>query len=291
METNEMTLTTSLVAQCLAAGRAAWPGLTITADDLASQLGRHDDVAASTSGIAVPEHAADMYLACACAAGERAAIRVFEERFLNPTLTYLRARRSVGPAAEQELRQVILTRLFVREQGGTPRIASYRGQAPLLGWLRTVASRAAVDLARQQHPDGFASEAEVGDLRSQSPDPELDYLKRLYRSELGRAFADTLAALPPREASFLRLHYLDGLTMESIASTLRISRRTVHRCITRSRREILQKTRALLSQRLDISQSEFDTIMDLVRSQLELEPLGLFTGPRDQEESPDRGPG
>ena len=34
------------------------------------------------------------------------------------------------------------------------------------------------------------------------------------------------------------LHYLHGMTMEAIASLLRLSRRTVHRSISHSRREI-----------------------------------------------------
>ena len=264
----------------LQAGRAAWPQLALEPEAFARQLSvriTSSDSALDTQGAV---HASDLYLACACSAGDPTAIRLFERRFLDPTLAYLRT-RGLREDAESELRQSLLTHLFVSQQGVDPRIVKYRGQAPLLAWLRTVASRAAIDLLRQRQPMDSHSVSDLSDLRAREPDPELDYLKRLCRAELGRAFADILAGLSVREATFLRFHYLDGMTMEAIATLLRVSRRTVHRSISQCRVQIFEKTRALLSERLDISQSEFDTIMGLARSQLDLNMHELLAARAD----------
>jgi RNA polymerase sigma-70 factor, ECF subfamily len=256
----------------LEAGRSAWRELAVAPDDFARYLAAVVTSEASPVPALAGLHAADLYLACACATGDAAALRALETHYLQPTLAALSSSTTNADCAE-ELAQALRMRLLVAESGAPPRIAAYSGRAPLLGWLRTVASRLAFDLHRRRQP---VEAVDLSGLRASGPDPELDYLKRLYRAELGQALVETLAGLSLREANMVRLHYLDGMTMEAIASLFRISRRTVHRSITRSRRELFDKTRALLSERLDISQSEFDTIMGLARSQLDWNLQELF---------------
>src|SRR4030095_10089190 len=168
-------------------------------------------------------------LACACGAGDPQAIRTFQARFINPTISQLFS-RGPGRDGEAELHQILLTRLFVSEPGSPARIFGYRGQGPLLGWLRTLAWRVAIDLQRQQLAVR-RTYTDPSDLTGHASDPELEYMDCLYRSELTAALATAFATLSERDKDFLRLHYLDNLSMEGIGSLFRLSRRTVHRAI------------------------------------------------------------
>jgi RNA polymerase sigma-70 factor (ECF subfamily) len=284
---NEPAEIEAAISAQLAAGRSAWPEFALAPDDFARHLGTVVASEASPVQALAGLYAADLYLACACAGGDATALRALDIHYLQPTLAALSAHRTTADR-DEELGQALRMRLLVAEPGATPRIAAYSGRAPLLSWLRTVTSRLAFDLHRQGQRIGPADDVDLSRLRAAGPDPELDYLKRLYSAELGRALVETLAGLSVREANMVRLHYLDGMSMEAIASLFRISRRTVHRSITRSRREIFDKTRALLSERLDISQSEFDTIMGLARSQLDRNLQELFAA---EERIAERGSG
>jgi RNA polymerase sigma-70 factor (ECF subfamily) len=257
----------SLLLAHVSAGRSAWPEVVLlTPEEFARQLAAvvamSDDPADALRTIV----AKDFYLARACGVGDQNAIRTFEARLINPIVSRL---HRPGPAgdAHSELRQLLLTRLFVSEPGSPARIHGYRGRGPLWGWLRTVASRAVVDLRRQML-DRHLDPADLGQMFIGSPDPEREYLACLDRSELGGALVATMGMLPEREKSFLRLHYLDEMSMDGIASLFQVSRRTVHRAIARSRAEILQKTRAALVKRLKLSQAELETVMELSCNQL-----------------------
>jgi RNA polymerase sigma-70 factor (ECF subfamily) len=82
------------------------------------------------------------------------------------------------------------------------------------------------------------------------------------------AFRAALAALPDRDALLLKLHYLDGLNIDRIGALYGIHRSTVARWRSEIRRRILASTREQLQRRLSLTESEFDSLVALVRSQL-----------------------
>src|SRR5687768_15220464 len=99
-----------------AAGRAAWPALHLGEADFARLLEEH--LAASPD----PESAKsklrpdDFYLACACAEGEAAAIRAFEDRFAR-VIDRAVSRFARTNEKRDELRQILRERLFVAGPG------------------------------------------------------------------------------------------------------------------------------------------------------------------------------
>jgi RNA polymerase sigma-70 factor (ECF subfamily) len=126
----------------------------------------------------------------------------------------------------------------------------------------------AIDLRRSQRPQVAIEDAPP--LRSPSVDPELRYLKERYGREFRSAFTTTLAALATREANVLRLYYLDGLSAEAIGATYGVHPRTVHKWLTTSRQNILLQTRRILGDQLGLKETELDSLMVLVQSQLDL---------------------
>jgi RNA polymerase sigma-70 factor (ECF subfamily) len=109
-----------------------------------------------------------------------------------------------------------------------------------------------------------------GRVGAHGPDPELDYLKDRYSREFASAIGITLAALSSEERSLLSLYFLDGLTLAAIASVFKVHESTVARWIARARTRVLDETRNLLRERLEVDTAELDSLMALVRSRIDL---------------------
>jgi RNA polymerase sigma-70 factor (ECF subfamily) len=209
---------------------------------------------------------ADLALARACAAGDAAALARFEREHLAQVGAFV-AHIDRDRDFVDELCQHLRDKLFVPSAGTPGKIAAYAGRGPLGGWLRVVAVRAALDLKRAQgaQPSG----AEVP-LDAAGPDPELDLIKAHYRRELADAFAATLRALPPEERTVLRLHALEGCTIDELAALYGVHRATAARWIEGARERLLEETRRLLGERLGLPASEVDSVLGLLRSRVEL---------------------
>jgi RNA polymerase sigma-70 factor (ECF subfamily) len=93
-------------------------------------------------------HFHDLYVACACQAGDRQALALVDQRYLPAAFSGIEQLR-LDAARTEDLKQVLRRQLFVAENGRTPKIRAYWGREPLVSWLRTVAQRAALEVLRQ----------------------------------------------------------------------------------------------------------------------------------------------
>ncbi|WP_395812894.1 sigma factor-like helix-turn-helix DNA-binding protein [Archangium minus] len=64
---------------------------------------------------------------------------------------------------------------------------------------------------------------------------------------LTQVLAEALAALPSRERTVLRLHLVEGLSLERIGTVYRTHKSTVSRWLARAREEVLAGTRSRLA--------------------------------------------
>lgn len=215
-------------------------------------------------------HAEDLYLACGCAAGDDRALQAFEDEFLPQVADYV-GQIDRDPVFVDEVRQRLRERLFVAaEPGARPRICEYTGRGALGAWLRVVAVRIALNLRRRAKPTVPTDGDEGPALRSPAPDPEVDYLKTRYGEEFRAAFRATLATLSRDERNLLKLHYLEGLNIDEIGVAYRVHRATVARWLAQARERILEETRRQLADRLDAGSADVDSVLALVRSQLDV---------------------
>lgn len=260
------------------AGRTTWPQVALDplefAAHLAARLPDAPDLAVALGEL----HAADLYLACACARAEPRALACFDEQFLAAVGRTWRTRHPLADFAD-EVRQQLRVRLLVSDGGGPPRIAGYSGRGPLAAWVRMAATRLGLDLRRRERP-GVGDEDELT-LEARGDDPELEYLKTRYAAELNEALKTTLAALSSRTANVLRLHYQEGMTVDAIGTMYRVSGRTVQRWLAEARRTILDETRRLLSERLGLTDSRLDSLIGLVRSRLDIS-ISQYLVPRSE---------
>jgi RNA polymerase sigma-70 factor (ECF subfamily) len=249
-----------------AAARAAWPEIELDSQAFAAHIadrarGRPD--AAETIRTL---HAADLFLACACSSGSASALAAFERVHLSRVPGLIR-RIDRSDAFADDVTQTLRETLLVPMQSHGARIAEYSGRGPLTSWIRVIAVRTALHLRHEQRR-GSASNDEKESQRAGPVDPELDYLKLRYRSAYERAFELALSALPDRDALLLKLHYLDGLSIDRIGALYGIHRSTVARWRSNVRRVVLESTRKHLRAQLALTDSEFDSLVALVRSQL-----------------------
>jgi RNA polymerase sigma-70 factor (ECF subfamily) len=247
---------------------AAWPSLVLNREVFVRHLAaRHRDEPLLPWLEAT--HAADLYLACACARGVPGALEIFEAQLMPKLAGYLTASRH-SPASSEDILQGVREKLFVSAADSEPRIAAYSGRGSLINWLRVVTLRTAVDVSRQ---NGEAlADSTLGSSRrpAEGRDPELEYIKDHYRDAFKKAFHDAVSELDPELRTILRLHYVDGTTLEQVSAALGIGRSTVVRRISEARESILEAARRLVRERVAIDPVEFDSILQLLRSKLEL---------------------
>jgi RNA polymerase sigma-70 factor (ECF subfamily) len=256
------------LARAFAAGRAAWTPIAVGepafARYLAERVGADEDPVAALDGL----HTADLYLACACASGDARAVEVFMRRMLADVRSYL---SPVGAAdLAEDVRQILLERLFVGSEQAPPKIAAYSGQGQLAAWVRVSAVRTALSLRRGEHASEAPPADDVLDPLLPAVDPELDALKLRYAAEFNAALRDAFAALPPRDRTLLKLHYVDGVPVERIAGAYNAHRVSASRWLSAARARVLEETSRLLRERRRLTESEFESLARLVRSQLDV---------------------
>src|SRR4051812_24216026 len=148
--------------------RETWPGVDVTENDFSEYVAeRVEDSHASPPW-------SDLYLACACARGNPAALRMFDEHLLS----------AIEP---DEVRQIVSTKLLVAEPGKLPKIAEYSGRGALRTWLRIVATRTALDLAQTKGREIPVERDALEFVVGAGEDPELDYFKQRYAAEFRAA--------------------------------------------------------------------------------------------------------
>lgn len=261
----------------LDAARAAWPDIDVEPAEFAAYLAARVPPDTAVSGALARLRVTDLYLACACARGQPAALAAFE-RTCMPTIDQALALMRMPPPLIDEVKQ-ILRRLLLVADGRPPRIAEFSGRGDLRGWVRVTGAREALRLLERHRRE---VPLEAGVLERDVPvgqDPELAYLKELYRGEFKAAFAEAMTRLSDRQKNLLGHHYLDGLTLDQVAALYRVHRATVARWLAAARAELLKHTRKALAGRLRIEPAEMDSIIRLIGSRLDLTLPPLLRAP------------
>jgi RNA polymerase sigma-70 factor, ECF subfamily len=258
------------LARAASAGRQAWPALAVGDEAFAAYLGARVGADDPVEGLA-DCHAADLWLACACAQGNPAALEAFAGTHLSRLASYLS--KSRAEALADDVRQILLARFFVAD-GGPPKILEYSGRGPLGAWVRVAAVRTALSLQRAPRRTDEPLAELVGPM-----DPELDGLKLRLRGAFEEALAFACAKLSDRDHTLLRLHYAERVPVEGLARVYKVHRVSVSRWLADARAQLLEGTRARLRTHLALTDSEFVSVTRLVQSQLDVS-LGQLLGTR-----------
>lgn len=258
----------SVSAKLFAQAQAAWPEIVLPGGEsaFAQHLQRHAGDTLDPGTLLVE----DLFLALACSQGNAAALRAFERKYLSQLERFLPPGDRT-PSFVDELRQVLRDKLLVGRDGAPPKIGDYSGRGSLQSWLRIAAVHTSRNMHRSTKSDPLreSSDAVLGALTA-GADPEVQYLKARYREEFREAFYASIKSLPEEQLQVIRLHYVDGLNIDRIGERLGVNRSTVARWRSAAQQALFDETRRQLSQRLKISDTEFASIVQLVRSQLDV---------------------
>ena len=205
--------------------------------------------------------ASELALCARCAAGEPAALTELEARYF-PEIDRALARLDREGDLLTEIHQRVRTRLFVAADGA-PGIARFGGKGPLGRWLVVVATREALMYVRSARRERARAHA-ASELAAR--DYELHVLRREYRPEFERAFADALARLSSKDRNLLYYHLVGGLSIDRIGALYRVHRVTAFRWLRDARAALVAHTRALLAERMQLATDELESLLRLVQS-------------------------
>ena len=110
----------------------------------------------------------------------------------------------------------------------------------------------------------------LSSLPLETEDPELHYLKEHYRDAFRAAVREAIAGLDTRQTNLIRQHYIDGLTTHQLGGLYRVNQSTAARWLERARQQILAHTRRGLMERLQVDRGEYESIMRLLQSHLDV---------------------
>jgi len=244
------------------AARARWPQIQLSLEGYTAHV-QSLMPSSVTDGIEL----GDLYLAAAAAAGDPGALAVFEAEILAGIGRHLTRFRQDAEFVD-EVRQAVRIRLLVGEDGVPPRIARFSGQGALGAWVRVTAMRVALNLCRQQQD--IRPIEEMLDLTAPGSTPELAVVIERSRAAVADAVRAAFSRLASEDRALLRLHLLDNLSIDALATLYQIHRSTAARRIASCRQAIVDETLAALGGSLQLAPAELESLLGLVRSRLEL---------------------
>lgn len=211
----------------------------------------------------------DLHLAFAARQGHAGSMARFESQVMHK-LDGVIGRVDHSEAFIDEIKQRLRTKLFVSDETTPAKIAHYTGRGDLLAWVRVVAVREALDSVRAERRRALDSDDALMAIEASGTSPDMLAFRQQYKAQFAQAFRDSLGALKPEQRNVLRLHYVHGLSIDALGSVLRVHRSNAARRIAKARQDLLSGTRRLLHARLSIDRREFDQLMGLVASRLDL---------------------
>lgn len=251
-------------------GRAAWPEFAVSPEEMvrvaADRLASASSDATESDLDAVD--VAELYIAVACARGDRSAVAQFRTRYFEPVVSSLR-KIGLGGAQIDDVWQTVCDRLLVPRGAEPPRILRYAGKSELRGLVRVAATRLALQW-RQRESSRAVGEDWLDRLPADDADPELHAIKLQHRSELKEELEAAIASLTPRERMFLRLHLVERLGIDAIGVVCSVHRATAARSIARAKEALAARVRARLMARWRVADADLPALQALVASQVDL---------------------
>lgn len=256
--------------------RSKWPDLALSAE----QFIRHvaERLPGAGAGRPVEQaleslHLADLYLACACAAGVPGAVEALEREYLARVPAIL-ARQHRSPETIQEVCQKVRETLFLRT-----RISTYSGEGKLSSWIEVIAKRLANKEGQSRGGAPPSSDSGIAGVVADGGDLEKDVIKKKLVAELQVAVRAAGSVLSGEQRELLRFHYRNGMSESRLAKLFNTSQPTISRRLSKAKELVLAETRRSLQQRLQLTESDFDSFIDEIRSRwLDLSLGQVFGG-------------
>ncbi len=223
-----------------------------------------------------PEQGAECALVVAATQGSVPAQRQLEGEYFARIPAMLSSMK-LDAARVEDVAQDVRQKLLV---GEPPKILTYVGRGSLAALIRVSATRTAISALRKGGRETGELELDraIGEL-----DPERRHLKDHYREIFRDSFAAAVRSLDARERNMLRLHFLQRVTLEQLASMYGVHRATVVRQLASIREKIAKGTRVELKSHGAVGAGDLESIVDLLKSRFDVSVEGLLASMSDQD--------
>lgn len=243
-------------------------GFAVSDEALVTHLARHLASFPDLADALTRVRTADLYLALAAAQGNSAAVAMLKKTFEPDLAKTLHQHRA---DVREEIIQDLWTRVLTVAPGQSEaRIAGYAGVGPLGAWLAATATRLALNRVTASRDETSLDEAVLNDSDPSLEALDLQLARAQFRDRFREAFGAALAMLAPDERNLLRLHYLDGLSIDVLATMQAMHRSTVARRLARLRQALSEQTRTLLRTTFQISADTFESLAKFIDSKFEV---------------------
>ena len=114
-------------------------------------------------------------------------------------------------------------------------------------------------------------------------DLELQVMKAQASDAFRTAFETAMTNLPDRERLLLRYEIVDGLAQDKIAEIYRVHPSSISRWMANARHRIRDAVRREMSERLEVSAGQINSLMRLIESRLDVSLRGALNSvqPKD----------
>jgi RNA polymerase sigma-70 factor (ECF subfamily) len=241
--------------QALADAQTAFPGVTVCERDAVRWLAERTPAGSEPREAIEQLRISEIWLACACAHRSSRAMAFFDVLFLTPAAEAL-VRSGHHPADVDDALQLLRERLFVSEG----RIAQFSGRGSLASWARVSLARQLTSLQRSSERTLPLADDDAS-APPPSAGPEMLVTRRRYGHVFHEALKEAFAGLKHDQRTVLRLHFVDGMNLDSIAPILRVSRATAGRRILNARNALVDRVLALMGERLRTTPSEIQSVL------------------------------
>ncbi len=256
------------LVHALAEARSRYNTVDVADQAFATYVGERLKDTEGDAGSIASRATSDLYLACACVGGNKNALATLDKEVL-AILPAAMSRLKLNSAAVEEAIQRARTKLLVGNDG-LGKLTDFSGTGDLRGWVKVITIRDALRTARKEKREVSLSDELEAALPSTDIDPDLAYQRRLYHGEFKVSFESAVDELEPRERSLLRQSIVFGATVDQIATVYQVHRATSARWIAKARENLGNKTRTHLRERLSINDQQFESIVRMIESQMDL---------------------
>jgi len=241
-------------------GRRRWPDIELALERFAEHVQRLnlDEATLAT-------HGQDLFVAAASLRGDPTAIAHLDREYLAEAARAV-ARIDRAPSFIEDTMQQLRLNLLADTP---PRLASYRAAGRLLDWVRVAAVRTALNNKRTDHRILPTEDAALMRLL---PEGESDNEARRtrYLGPLQSALEEAFRQLAPRERNLLRMHFLDGLSLDALAVMHAVHRATIARWLVSIRRSVVEHARGMLGDGAELTSRSVRSLYRLLERDLHL---------------------
>ncbi|MBL8913742.1 MAG: sigma-70 family RNA polymerase sigma factor [Archangium sp.] len=176
----------------------------------------------------------------------------------------------------QEVLQRTRARLFVGER---PRLAAYSGTGALVQYLKAVVLSVSVDLQRAaRHENVSEDELLEAAVIEDGVDARLAHATQ--RKHFTAAFKESVESLGTEERTWLRMRFVEGLSIDAVGAAFGVHRTTAMRWLERAQKQLMAETRKRLAERLGMPLREVDSLLRAMRPSLAENLSRIFQRPK-----------